>query len=182
MYYENKRSFYIKQYGPAAAIILVAITLIVVAVIFGIQKENKTQVAKEPNTNIISSDPYKLSDEAFEAKVISVNGTVVTVETDKRSYDINLIGIMENKKYSDLEAEIKSDLVGQTVMVDFDTAKTVNGKTCGYIYINNVFYNAKLLENGLAELAPERVNVNKLDVLLAAQLNAKHDAKGIWSY
>ena len=49
------------------------------------------------------------------------------------------------------------------------------------LYINNTFYNETLLQNGLANLRAERNNINKLDVLAKAQIDARNQGLGIWN-
>ena len=70
----------------------------------------------------------------------AVNGLTVTVNSNNSTYDINLIGIMQNDKNTELPKTIANDLKGKTVTVDYDNVKTENGKTawvctvCGYVY------------------------------------------------
>ena len=55
------------------------------------------------------------------------------------------------------------------------------GKTYGYLYVDNTFYNEILLQEGLANLRAERNNINKLDVLAKAQISARNQGLGIWN-
>lgn len=171
MYYENKRTFYIKQYGPAVAMIMLSVVVIVVGLVIGLGGSTP----KENNA-------YVYSKQAITGTVKSVKGLTITLVSEGEEYFINMIGIEENKNNKDLSKTISNDLIGKTIIVDFDTVKSEKGKTYGYIYLDNTFYNEKLLENGLAELRAERNNINKLDVLLEAQIKARHEGKGIWSY
>lgn len=188
MYYENKRTFYIKQYGPAALILLIALVLIGTGIYLGLKPEDNKLIANNGNTDnntpteVMSTNSYTLSDQAYEGKVIAVNGLSIKVEANGTESQIYLIGIKQNKNNKELSKKISNDLVGQTVTIDFDTVKVEDGKTYAYVYVNKSLYNETLLLNGYAELKAERQNINKLDVLLAAQLTAKHDMKGIWSY
>lgn len=175
MYYENKRTFYIKQYGPAVAVIVLSIAMIVTGLIIGFGPDS---VAKAP----IENNAYTYSKEAITGTVKSVNGLTITVVSGSEEYLINMIGIEENSKNVNLSKTIEKDLVGKTVVVDFDTVKSEKGKTYGYVYLNNTFYNETLLARGLAELRAERNNINKLDILVAAQINARHEGLGIWAY
>ena len=203
MYYENKRSFYIKQYGPVAIVVLIAFVLLVAGVLIGVKSMNnsnvvaekpkqdtvksekvetvKTEEVKSEEVKIVDTNAYTYTESSMTGKVTKVNGLTVTVESNNSTYDINLIGIMLNDKNPELSTTMKDDLVGKTVTVDYDNVKTEDGKVYGYIYIDNVLYNKTLLANGLAELRPERQNIDKLDVLLAAQIDARHEGKGIWT-
>ena len=196
MYYENKRSFYIKQYGPVVLVVIIAFVLIVAGVFIGINSMNKSDVVAEKpeqkqevkaqeqvkvEETVVDTNSYTYTEASMTGKVTKVNGLTVTVESNNSTYDINLIGIMLNDKNPELSTTMKDDLVGKTVTVDYDNVKTEDGKVYGYIYIDNVLYNKTLLANGLAELRPERQNIDKLDVLLAAQIDARHEGKGIWT-
>ena len=197
MYYENKRSFYIKQYGPVAIVVVIAFVLVVAGVFIGVRSMNKDVVvaekpeqkeevkvveqAKVEEPTIVDTNSYTYTEGSMTGTVTKVNGLTVTVESNNSTYDINLIGIMENDKNPDLSATISKDLVGKKVTVDYDNVKTEDGKVYGYVYVDNTLYNRTLLASGLAELRPERQNIDKLDVLVAAQIQARHDGKGIWT-
>ena len=186
MYYENKRSFYIKQYGPVALVIVAALALIVTGVVIGLRSMNNSNVVAEnpdkPSEEVVDSNAYAYTAEAITGTVTKTNGLTVTVNSNNNTYDINLIGIMQNDKNTELPKTIANDLKGKTVTVDYDNVKTENGKVYGYIYVNGTLYNETLLAKGLAELRPERQNIDKLDLLVAAQIKARHDGLGIWKY
>ena len=186
MYYENKRSFYIKQYGPIALVIVAALALIVTGVVIGLRSMNDSNVvAEKPNNEkqeVVDTNSYTYTESAITGKVTAVNGLTVTVNSNNSTYDINLIGIMQNDKNTELPKTIANDLKGKTVTVDYDNVKTENGKVYGYIYVDGTLYNETLLAKGLAELRPERQNIDKLDLLVAAQIKARHEGLGIWKY
>ncbi|MBR5227304.1 MAG: thermonuclease family protein [Clostridia bacterium] len=179
MYYENKRTFYLKQYGPVALILVVALILIGSGIYIALKPEGNGLSA---NNNPIDVNSYKLSEEAYTAKVIEVNDLCIKVEADSTVNEVYLIGIKANKNRTILSNQIAKDLIGKTVTVDFDNVKVENGKVYSYIYVDQSLYNETLLAKGYAELRTERQNINKLDILLAAQLDAKHEGLGIWSY
>lgn len=185
MYYENKRTFYIKQYGPAVLILLIALVLIGTGIYIALKPNANDLQANNTNNSlsgVVATNKYELSDQAYEGKVVQVNGLGIKVETEGNVNEIYLIGIKQNKNNKNLSKQLSSDLVGKTITVDFDSVKVEDGKTYAYVYINESLYNETILSQGLAELRPERNNINKLDILLEAQLTAKHNMKGIWSY
>ena len=184
MYYENKRSFYIKQYGPAAIVIIVALALILTGVVMGLRSMNNSNVVAEKpkDEQIVDTNSYTFSEDSITGTVMAVSGLTVTVNSNNKTYDINLIGIMLNDKNPDLPKTIANDLNGKTITVDFDNVKTEDGKAYGYIYVDNTLYNETLLAKGYAELRPESQNVDKLDILVAAQIKARHEGLGIWKY
>lgn len=180
MYYENKRTFYLKQYGPAVILLFVALILIGTGIYIAVKPDSNNEVANNNNNN--TSNNYVLSDQAYEGKVVSTNGLSIKVEANGTTNEVYLIGIKQNKYNKDLGNQIAQDLVGKEVTVDFDSVKVEKGKTYAYIYVDGSLYNEDLLAQGVAELRPERQNINKLDVLLAAELQAQHNSIGIWSY
>ena len=192
MYYENKRSFYIKQYGPVALVIVAALALVVTGVVIGFKSMNKGNVvAEKPQQQqqtiqqpeqVVDTNSYTYTAEAITGTVTAVNGLTVTVNSNNSTYDVNLIGIMQNDKNTELPKTIATDLQGKTVTVDYDNVKTEDGKVYGYIYVDGTLYNETLLAKGLAELRAERFNIDKLDVLVAAQIKARHEGLGIWQY
>ena len=191
MYYENKRSFYIKQYGPVALVIVAALALVVTGVVIGFKSMNKGNVvAEKPQQQqtiqqpeqVVDTNSYTYTAEAITGTVTTVNGLTVTVNSNNSTYDVNLIGIMQNDKNTELPKTIATDLQGKTVTVDYDNVKTEDGKVYGYIYVDGTLYNETLLAKGLAELRAERFNIDKLDILVAAQIKARHEGLGIWQY
>ena len=182
MYYENKRSFYIKQYGPITLVVVIALALIVTGVVIGLRSMNNSNVVAENPEQIVDSNSYSYTENAITGTVTKVNGLTVTVNSNNNTYDINLIGIMQNDKNTELPKTIANDLNGKTVTVDYDNVRTENGKVYGYIYVDGTLYNETLLAKGLAELRPERQNIDKLDLLVAAQIKARHNGLGIWKY
>lgn len=189
MYYENKRSFYIKQYGPVALVVVIALALIVTGTVIGLKSmNNSNQVAEAPKedapvaSNDVVVEQNSFSQDAITGTVTKVSGTTVTVKENNSTYDVNLIGIATSDKNTTLPETIAKDLKGRTITVDFDNVKTEDGKIYGYVYLDGALYNAKLLANGEAELRTERQNINKLNVLVAAQIQARHNGLGIWKY
>lgn len=190
MYYENKKQFYIKQYGPAIAIIAVSLVLIISGIYLSLNSNTlpkEQQVAEGKNNppivnETVETDANKPVSFAESGKVKNINGLAVVVETEAGTIEINLIGIEQNKKYPNLSTKIEEELKGKDIKIGYDNEKLENNKIYGYIYLNDKLYNATLLENGYAELRTERTNINKLDQLAAAQMKARKNCAGIWAY
>ncbi len=180
MYYENKRTFYLKQYGPAIVLVFIALILIGTGIYIAFKPNSNDIIANNDPSEIVNS--YVLSDQAYEGKVISTNGLGITVEANGITSEVYLIGVRQSKYNQELSNQISKDLVNKTVTVDFDSVKLENDKVYAYIYIDGTLYNETLLAQGQAELRPERQNINKLDILLAAELEAQHNGIGIWEY
>ncbi len=195
MYYESKNKFYIKQYGPAIIIITVSLLLISTGIFLGTKAiDNGTDKAKvDPQVEISpekteSSLPTELSSlpqftRSKEYKVTSVkDNAIIVIEVSNKKYEINLIGVKSKKNSSALQTKMLEELKNKKVSIEFDDVKEENNKIYGYIYLNNKFYNEQILLDGAGELKAERKNINKLDVLLAAEINARREGKGIWTF
>ena len=61
-----------------------------------------------------------------------------------------------------------------------DNSKLEKSKAYAYVYLNNELYNAAVLKNGYAVLRVERSNVDKLDILLQAETEARNASVGVW--
>lgn len=189
MYYENKKVFYIKQYGPAAIIIVISLVLIFSGIYLSlngntIPKEEVAVIVPKPNpviTKPVENNASQITDFAETGKVTEINNLAVVIKAKSGTLEINLIGVKENRKYPNLSSKLKEELVGKDVKIAYDTEKVINNKIYGYVYLNDVLYNVQVLENGYAELKTERINVNKLDLLVAAQIKARKNYLGIWS-
>jgi len=191
MYYENKRSFYIRQYGPPVLAIVISMILIVgglyIATITLENDLNKEQIANLSNdssVDISNTMPNKLAklnaftkSEEYKVHAISKDGGIV-IETSKNEYyKINLIGIENSKS---LKGKMEEDLKNKKISIEFDNSKLEKNKAYAYVYINNSLYNKELLKSGYATLRVERNNVDKLDILLQAETQARDAKIGVW--
>lgn len=184
MYYENKRQFYIKQYGPAVLIVLISIILVISGIYLTLNsnKINNVVVAKNDDEKTVEVNSYTYTNLSENGTVIDIKDVTVIVKTKECTEEINLIGVRKNIKYPDLTNKMKIDLVGKEVTIDYDTQKLIDGKIYGYIFLDNKLYNETLIANGYCELKAERINVNKLDILVQAQILARNKMLGIWEY
>lgn len=194
MYYENKRSFYIRQYGPPVIAIMISIVLIAGGLFIASKSLendlNKEQIANLTNgdssVDISSSMPKDLEKlKAFtkskEYKVTAISDDCgIVLETSKNEYyKINLIGI-ENSNANMLKEQMETDLVDKNVVIEFDNSKLDKNKAYAYVYLSDELYNTQILKNGYATLRVERKNVDKLDILLEAETEARNAAVGVW--
>lgn len=185
MYYENKRQFYIRQYGPATLVIVISLVLITAGIYLTLHStsvpNNEVAEKKQPQ-KVVETSSYKYTELAEKGKVTGVNNLAVVVKTESGTIEVNLIGVKFNSNYPKLSDKIKTDLVEKNVTIDYDAEKTINGEIYGYVFVNDSLYNEDLLQNGYCELKAERTNVNKLDVLVQAQIAARNKTAGIWQY
>ena len=73
MYYENKKMFYIKQYGPAVAVIIISIALIVTGLVIGFTPDNKVA-----SVTPVEKDAYTYTKQAIKGTVKEVNISYIT--------------------------------------------------------------------------------------------------------
>ena len=164
--------------------------------------------AQESNFNIAFNDPLKYSDVIVQ-EVESVD-TIIIDNYLQRGEKIKLIGLkapeppkkktpVERDKYGfaiegpiDPETSVeeqafdfvKDILKGQHVRLEFDTSKTGSAhKTLAYVYLlkDNTFVNAKILEEGYADLQIEQPNTKYVDQLRRAYQKKKKEKRGIHS-
>lgn len=192
MYYENKSKFYVKQYGPAALIVLVSLLLISCGLFIATKAAKDgniiESVAKENNSSIKTEsllpdelgklETLKKSKE-YKVKSINNDGSIVLTVNNKY-YNIKLIGIEYSEKYSKLKSKMEKDLVNKKVSIAFDKEKENEKGIFAYVYLDDKLYNTKLLKKGYAVLRAERKNTDKLDTFLAAQIQARNSGLGVW--
>lgn len=188
MYYESKSKFYFKQYGPAALIITVSLLLISIGIFLGLKAvDGKDKATIDTHESTESNLPTELSSlSAFtrskEYKVTAIReNAIVVIAVSNKKYEINLIGVQPKENNSELKSKMMKELKGKNVTLEFDNVKEKSNKIYAYIYLNDKFYNEQVLADGAGELKAERENINKLDVLLAAEIYARHTGKGIWA-
>lgn len=76
----------------------------------------------------------------------------------------------------------KSMLTGQKVRLEFDVEKRDRYKRLlAYVYLqDNTFYNAKLVQEGFAQVATFPPNVKYADQFVALQREAREAKRGLW--
>ncbi len=209
MYYDNKSSFYIKQYGSTALIAALSIVLILSgSVIFYFSTKtsdgNNIDVAEttdnvqnnnvEEETDALKEVPEVVKTAAYfdslekltlstTLKVTGIkNPTTITLENETSIIDVTLIGI--DLTYVDANAfmeRLKTDLLNKEVKIAFDNKKTIDNVNYAYLYVGDTLYNAQLLENGAATLKSERENTSLTNTLAQAQKTARTNSTGVWS-
>ncbi len=70
---------------------------------------------------------------------------------------------------------------GKDIRIEFDSERYDDyGRLLGYVFVNDIFVNEKLLREGLAMLFVLKSNTKYLDILKRAQQEAKRKKRGIW--
>lgn len=200
MYYDGKRDFYIKQYGPKVLLAVCSVLLVACGTFIYLSTTstaNKTSgevvVASEnlkDEKKIATGLPEELSklnvlekSNTYTVDSVTDNGEVI-VNVGEQQLKVVLIGDNIPKKSDELKSKISEDLKGKEIKLAFDEQKTEkkdNSKVYAYIYINDTLYNATLLENGSVTLKDEKTNKKLLSELTQAQAYAKQNALGVWA-
>lgn len=123
------------------------------------------------------------------ARVVSVtDGDTIVVDIDGKKYNVRYIGINTPELNSDEgilaehAASINRDLVeDQTVLLFRDTSETDrHDRLLRYVFVNDVFVNYSLVEQGLAWQRGYPPDNACDDLFKQAQQNAKFRQVGIW--
>lgn len=123
---------------------------------------------------------------ALVTKVI--DGDTIEIEGGERVRYIGIdapeIGGREQKTCYAAEAAVKNgELVkGKKVRVEKDTSeRDPYGRLLGYVYVEEIFINLKLVEEGAALAASYPPDTKYAEEFLAAEEIAKKEGKGLWA-
>lgn len=206
MYYDNKSSFYIRQYGPKVLCIVLVLVIAGTGLYIYMSNRTKTptvdvtkqtiasqgsstsQEEQKVDENVASLElPNKLESlkplEKRTVKVSSVenNGELIIIDGDTR-FTANLIGLDFNTVEPDTIYQMGQDIANRQVQIAFDNTKCTGDKANVYIYLNDELYNAKLLEQGKIKLKANDINKLLLKDLTESQAYAKQTRAGVWEY
>ena len=137
---------------------------------------------------------YSFSYDYSHIKVVEViDGDTVKLENGKILRYIGIDAPETRKKikekwtynpapFAEEAKEYNKKLVeGKYIRVDFDVKKIDEyGRLLGYVFVDNTFVNAKLLEEGLAVLYTRPPNVKYVDLFVKLQKKARQEEKGLW--
>ena len=139
---------------------------------------------------VVISTFYLLKDQEPTADVVKdkltvtkvIDGDTITLSDDNH---VRLIGINTPEKgqfyYQEAKDKLTSLVEGKEVSLVKD--KTNNdryGRLLRYVYLDDIFINEVMVEEGYAEAIEYKPNLAHQDVLEAAELEAKRQNLGIW--
>ena len=209
MYYDNKSTFYVRQYGPTILVGIFSIILIGSGLFIylkststnplkietakNINNQNTVKEASNIETEALKNDKIAESNEVnyFDSlktlekskelyvKSISEAGDI-TLQLDKKDIVVTLIGINLDNVNIQVIDKLKGDLLDKKVRIVFDTQKIENSKTYVYLYKEDNLYNETFLKTGLVTIRQERQNVSLMGKLTKAQLYARENSLGVW--
>ena len=196
MYYDNKSTFYFKQYGLPILTVVSCIVLIGIGS-FLYWSSSTSNASKQ--TIVTASNELKDVNRAtinilgkslsnLKSMQTSEVGTVVDVNIDgsiifklnEMTITLHMIGVDSTNVSENYIQTLREDLANKEIKIAFDTEKVIGSDVYAYVYINNQLYNEQVLERGFASLRKETVNVTMYQELKQAQAYAKQLSKGIW--
>ncbi len=88
-----------------------------------------------------------------------------------------------NEPFAKAARELNEKLVkGKRVKLEFDVERIDKyGRLLAYCFVDNVFVNERILEQGLGVLYTSAPNVKYVDILVASQKKARDNQKGLWA-
>ncbi|UCC95403.1 MAG: thermonuclease family protein [Candidatus Omnitrophota bacterium] len=123
---------------------------------------------------VIDGDTVKLSTGQL-LRYIGLDTPEIRIKKEGRFYYSPQPYAYEAKEYN------RSLVEGKFVSVEFDVDKKDKyGRLLGYCFIDGVFVNAKLLEEGYAVLYTYPPNVKYVDLFVSHQKQARKHKRGMW--
>ncbi len=200
MYYNGKKEFYLKQY--VIPIFTLAFSICLVGSGVYIYWNTSTSSTSKDNM-VIASNELKDVEQVQKSEVNllgeklsnlkslekSAEGIITGIKDDgsiifsieDRQIQINLLGVDTSKSKDKLIAKLEEDLLNKNAKVSFEEDRVKQNQVYAYVYINNdVLYNEKIIENGLATINKETKNLTYQNDLIQAQAYAKQLARGVW--
>lgn len=201
MYYNGKKEFYLKQY--IIPIFTLAFSIFLVGSGVYIYWATSTSNTSKDNM-VIASNELKDVEQQVQISEVSLLGeklnnlkslekseegiitgikddATIIFALDDKQIQMNLLGIDTSKANDKLIAKLEEDLLNKNVRVSFEEEKVKQNQVFAYVYINDeVLYNEKIVENGLATINKEVKNLTYQNDLIQAQAYAKQLARGVW--
>ncbi len=126
-------------------------------------------------TKVIDGDTFKINYNEKEetVRLIGVD-TPESVHPDKEN----------NTEFGIIVSEYsKSQLEGRQVRLEFDVnERDKYGRLLAYVYVDDIFYNAKLIELGYAQVMTVQPNIKYIDTFKDLQKTAMKNKVGMWSF
>lgn len=125
-------------------------------------------------TEVIDGDTVKLSNGKL-LRYIGIDTPEIRIKEGKEFIYAPQFFSLDAKKFNERLVE------GKFVKIEFDVDKTDKyGRLLGYCYVDDIFVNARLIEEGFAVLYTRPPNVKYVDEFIKLQRQAREDKKGLW--
>lgn len=126
-------------------------------------------------SEVLDGDTVKL-DSGQTVRFIGLDTPELHKNTGEKWVDVNEPLALEAKQLN--ESLVK----GKLVRLEFDVElKDKYSRLLAYCFVDNVFVNERILEEGLGLLYTRPPNVKYNEILVAAQKRARDNQKGLWS-
>lgn len=117
--------------------------------------------------------------------VILANGRhlrYIGIDTPESRIKRNNQFVYDPQPFAVEATQLNQSLVeGKTVRIEFDLDKKDRyGRLLGYCFVDDIFVNKKLLQEGFAVLYTYPPNIKYVDSLVKAQKQARQEKKGLW--
>lgn len=154
-----------------------------------------TQVAPtaRPSQMAPTQAPIPSNVQAVEAQVVHVvDGDTIDVNLGGQVFRVRYIGVDTPETVHPSQpvecmgreaSALNTQLVqGQVVRLEKDVSETDRyGRLLRYVYVGNVFVNAELVRQGLAQVSTYPPDVKYQDLFLQMQREARAAGRGLWS-
>jgi len=131
-------------------------------------------------------------DRVLASVIAIVDGDTIRVDLDDGATSVRLIGIdtpetdgpfTEEECFgADATRFTDAALAGRDVELEFDVERTDRfDRTLAYVWVDGTLFNERIVREGYAVLATFPPNVRYVDRLTAAQRQARHEQRGLWS-
>lgn len=136
-----------------------------------------------PLLSTVSGTPSLPSRMIEEIVARVIDGDTIELSDSTR---IRLIGIDTPESgncYSDQSTNALRELIeGKNIKLEMDVQEEDKyGRTLAYIYLENIFVNEKMLEDGFAKLLTIPPDVKYSNLFIKAQNNARNSKLGLWA-
>lgn len=125
-------------------------------------------------TEVIDGDTVRLSNGKL-LRYIGMDTPEIRIKEGEEFIYAPQLFSLEAKKFNEQLVE------GKFVKIEFDVDKVDKyGRMLGYCYVDDVFVNAKLVQEGLAVVYTRPPNVKYADRFIELQRSAREAKKGLW--
>lgn len=115
-----------------------------------------------------------------------VDGDTIDVEIAGQEYRVRYIGMNTPERdelfYKEATEANRQLVLGKTVELEKDVSETDRyGRLLRYVYVNDLFVNAHLVEQGYAQVLTYPPDVKYQELFLQLQRQAREAGRGLWS-
>lgn len=130
---------------------------------------------------VLTTEPTLISAEVIRV----IDGDTIEVNLETKSFKVRYIGIDTpeiGEPWADEATDKNRELVeDETIWLEKDISETDKyGRLLRYIFVEDIFVNAELVREGLAEAKSYAPDIKYYDYLLELQRKAQAEKRGMW--